>query len=243
MFSGEWSLAIWARALPRASSRTSRPRPESTWEKPLGSRPSPRGSGTWGRYPKVPRMRALPVDRTLRPGSSMTTEMNVDLPVPFRPTRPTFSPAPMTNEASRSRVRSPISMVREDPTIMGGSSPRDQQVAACRRGGIVDGLQPPGGQMDRSRTVGVATGDAERGLRQSQVGIETVEQVVHLARGRGQREGAPDHRPDREPGQVPPGVLAELARPRLVAERVAQQPEVSVDHLTGHAEARVSRPP
>ena len=53
------------------------------------------------------------------PGSSMTTEMKVDLPVPLRPTRPTFSPAPTTNEASRSRVRSPISMVREDPTIMG----------------------------------------------------------------------------------------------------------------------------
>jgi len=95
--------------------------------------------------------------------------------------------------------------------------------------------------MDRSRTVGVATGDAERGLRQSQVGIETVEQVVHLGRRRGQRERAPDHRPDREPGQVPPGVLAELARPRLVAERVAQQPEVSVHHRTDHAEVRRSR--
>src|ERR1035438_2417585 len=65
-------------------------------------------------------MRALPVDRTLRPGSEMTTEMNVDFPVPLRPTRPTFSPAPTTKEASRSRVRSPISMVREEPTIMRG---------------------------------------------------------------------------------------------------------------------------
>ena len=34
----------------------------------------------------MPRIRALPVERTLRPGSSMITEMNVDLPVPLRPT-------------------------------------------------------------------------------------------------------------------------------------------------------------
>ena len=45
------SLAIWVRALSRASSSTSRPRPERTWEKPLGSRPSPWGTGTWGRTP------------------------------------------------------------------------------------------------------------------------------------------------------------------------------------------------
>jgi hypothetical protein len=43
-----------------------------------------------------------PVERTLRPDASPTsTEMKVDLPVPLRPTRPTFSPAPTTNEASR----------------------------------------------------------------------------------------------------------------------------------------------
>src|ERR1700675_3414038 len=62
-------------------------------------------------------MAALPVERTLWPGSSMITEMKDDFPVPLRPTRPTFSPAPTTNEASDSRVRSPISMVRPDPTI------------------------------------------------------------------------------------------------------------------------------
>src|SRR3984957_10585449 len=43
--------------------------------------------------------------------------MKDDFPVPFRPTRPTFSPAPTTKEASVSRVRSPISMVRADPPI------------------------------------------------------------------------------------------------------------------------------
>ena len=43
--------------------------------------------------------------------------MKDDFPVPFRPTRPTFSPAPTTKEASESRVRSPISMVSPDPTI------------------------------------------------------------------------------------------------------------------------------
>ena len=43
--------------------------------------------------------------------------MKDDFPVPLRPTRPTFSPAPTTKEASESRVRSPISMVRADPTI------------------------------------------------------------------------------------------------------------------------------
>ena len=84
-------------------------------------------------------MAALPVERTLRPGSSMTTEMKVDLPVPLRPTRPTFSPAPTTKEASRSRVRSPISMVREEPTIMGEGAGR------CDRG--VPGT-PPGTPRD-----------------------------------------------------------------------------------------------
>src|SRR3974390_478472 len=43
--------------------------------------------------------------------------MKDDLPVPLRPTRPTFSPSPTTNEASPSSVRSPISSVRADPTI------------------------------------------------------------------------------------------------------------------------------
>src|ERR1700679_1773382 len=43
--------------------------------------------------------------------------MKDDFPVPFPPTRPTFSPAPTTKEASARRVRSPISMVRADPTI------------------------------------------------------------------------------------------------------------------------------
>ena len=66
----------------------------------------------------MPRIATLPVDRTLGPGSSTTTEMKVDLPVPLRPTRATFSPAPTTKEASRSRVRSPISMVSEEPTII-----------------------------------------------------------------------------------------------------------------------------
>ena len=49
--------------------------------------------------------------------SPTSTEMKDDFPVPLRPTRPTFSPAPTTKEASASRVRSPISMVRADPTI------------------------------------------------------------------------------------------------------------------------------
>ena len=53
-----------------------------------------------------------------------TTEMNDDFPVPFRPTRPTFSPAPTTKEASDSSVRSPISMVRagsDDHTTLYGA--------------------------------------------------------------------------------------------------------------------------
>ena len=50
-------------------------------------------------------------------GSPTMTEMKDDLPVPFRPTSPTFSPAPTTNEASETSVRSPISMVSDEPTI------------------------------------------------------------------------------------------------------------------------------
>src|SRR5580658_1053257 len=43
--------------------------------------------------------------------------MNDDFPVPLRPTSPTFSPAPTTKEASDTSVRSPISIVRDEPTI------------------------------------------------------------------------------------------------------------------------------
>src|ERR1700683_4964264 len=64
-------------------------------------------------------MRTLPRRRRWGAASPTSTEMKDDLPVPFRPTRPTFSPAPTTKEASSSRVRSPISMVRADPTITG----------------------------------------------------------------------------------------------------------------------------
>src|ERR1700678_1212154 len=62
----------------------------------------------------------------------MITEMNVDLPVPLRPTRPTFSPAPTTNEASLRRVRSPISIVREEPTIIRGGGDRGNAGAFAR---------------------------------------------------------------------------------------------------------------
>src|ERR1035441_4844193 len=89
-------------------------------------------------------MRALPVDRTLRAGSGMATEVNVDFQVTLRPTRPTFSPAPTTKEASRSRVRSPISMVREEPTIMGGGGDL-ATIAALRRVG------PGGGDPRRDQ--------------------------------------------------------------------------------------------
>src|SRR5579872_1304103 len=43
--------------------------------------------------------------------------MKDDLPVPLRPTSPTFSPSPTTKDASVRRVRSPISIVRLEPTI------------------------------------------------------------------------------------------------------------------------------
>src|SRR5580704_15807104 len=62
-------------------------------------------------------MRTLPRWRSWGEVSPTRTEMKDDFPVPFRPTRPTFSPAPTTKEASLSRVRSPISIVRADPTI------------------------------------------------------------------------------------------------------------------------------
>src|SRR5580658_5680430 len=87
------------------------------WEKPVGSSPRPPGTGACGRYPNEPRRRTLPRWRSWGEASPTSTEMKDDFPVPFRPTRPTFSPAPTTNEASASRVRSPISMVRADPTI------------------------------------------------------------------------------------------------------------------------------
>src|ERR1035441_4427499 len=94
-------------------------------------------------------MRALPVDRTLRPGSERTTEMNVDFPVPLRPTRPTFSPAPTTKEASRSRVRSPISMVREEPTIMGGGGDL-ATIGAFLRSGVGDARRDQPGPVSHT---------------------------------------------------------------------------------------------
>ena len=117
MFSSVGSSAMAPRALPSASSSTSRPRAERMWEKPVGSSPSPPATGAWGRYPNEPRRRTLPRWRSCGEVSPTRTEMKDDLPVPLRPTRPTFSPAPTTKEASESRVRSPISMVRADPTI------------------------------------------------------------------------------------------------------------------------------
>ena len=87
------------------------------WEKPVGSSPRPPGTGACGRYPNEPSRRTLPRWRSCGEVSPTSTEMKDDFPVPFRPTRPTFSPAPTTKEASDSRVRSPISMVRADPTI------------------------------------------------------------------------------------------------------------------------------
>ena len=106
-----------ARAVPRASSSTSRPRAERMCEKPVGSSPRPPGTGACGRYPNEPRRRTLPRWRSCGDVSPTSTEMKDDFPVPLRPTRPTFSPAPTTKEASASSVRSPISMVRADPTI------------------------------------------------------------------------------------------------------------------------------
>ncbi len=88
------------RAAPSASSSTSRPRAERMWEKPVGSRPSPPGTGAWGRYPNEPSSRTLPRWRSCGVGSPTRIEMKDDLPVPLRPTRPTFSPAPTTKEAS-----------------------------------------------------------------------------------------------------------------------------------------------
>ena len=92
------------------------------------------------------------------PGSLMTTEMKVDLPVPLRPTSPTFSPAPTTNEASRRRVRSPISMVREEPTIMGGEgvdrSRRDGSRSGAGASGGVDRPQSPTTAGTRRRGAG-----------------------------------------------------------------------------------------
>ena len=159
MFSLLGSLAIWARALPSASSSTSRPRADSTWEKPLGSRPRPPGTGAWGRYPSVPCTRTLPVERTWGAGSPITTEMNDDLPVPFRPTRPAFSPAPTTNEASRTSVRSPISMVREDPTIMArarsGCRGWRARCGGRRGGGASGGTWESGRRHRRSRGGGI----------------------------------------------------------------------------------------
>src|ERR1700722_5409515 len=117
MFSSEGSWARAGRAAPSASSRTSRPRADRMWEKPVGSSPRPAGTGACGRYPNEPSRRTLPRWRSCGDVSPTNTEMKDDFPVPLRPTRPTFSPAPTTKEASESRVRSPISMVRPDPTI------------------------------------------------------------------------------------------------------------------------------
>ena len=58
------------------------------------------------------------------------------------PTRPTFSPAPTTKEASERRVRSPISMVRPDPTITTHCTGRNNtwvhSANGCSRPQVVD---------------------------------------------------------------------------------------------------------
>ena len=70
-----------------------------------------------GRKPNEPSTRTLPRCRSCGVGSPTTTEMKDDFPVPLRPTSPTFSPAPTTKEASDTSVRSPISIVSDEPTI------------------------------------------------------------------------------------------------------------------------------
>ena len=71
--------------------------------------------------------------------------------------------------------------------------------------------------------------------------VEPAEEIVHLGHGRGQGEGSPHGGADREPRQVPAGVLAELARTDVFAKESAQQVEVDPHHRADLPQARRSR--
>ena len=66
-------------------------------------------------------------------GSPTMIEMKDDFPVPLRPTRPTFSPAPTTKEASDTSIRSPISMVSDEATITPQCTGGEQALDTLRR--------------------------------------------------------------------------------------------------------------
>ena len=65
----------------------------------------------------LPWMSTSPATRRCGGTCPQITDTSDDLPVPLRPTRPTLSSGPTRNEASRSNVLPPISMVSSRPVI------------------------------------------------------------------------------------------------------------------------------
>src|SRR5580698_7478633 len=125
MFSGVGSFAICWRARISESSRTSSPFADRTCEKPVGSVPSPPGTGVCGRYPRDPVDCTDPATRRWSPESPTITETIDDLPVPLRPTRPTFSLGPILNAPPLTRVRGPISILRSETESIGVGQRRE----------------------------------------------------------------------------------------------------------------------
>src|SRR2546430_9136213 len=84
--------------------------------------------------------------------------------------------------------------------------------------------EPPLRQVHAPRRVGPAARLAEYLQRVRGVGVQLAEQVVQLRQRRRPRERPPQGRPDREPLEVPPDVLAEVGTPGLLgAEPPGQQ--------------------
>ena len=119
---------------------------------PGGLEPETPGFGTWGRKPTVPWMSTSPATRRCGGTCPQMTETSDDLPVPLRPTRPTLSSGPTMNDASRSRVLPPISMVTSRPVIIVSHCTRfvSRGLNASRGGHATDG--PGAGERSRTST-------------------------------------------------------------------------------------------
>ena len=138
------------------------------------STPSPRARDL-GQEAEGARVRTLPRERTCAAGTpSDGRRCSEDLPAPLRPTKPTFSPSPTVNEASRTARDSPISMVSDDPAIIRSrvahvSSGHDHGGPGRRipRGGPgVSPVRRPGSDRHRSRLghrLGPGDGAGRRG--------------------------------------------------------------------------------
>ena len=118
MFSAVGSLAIMLAGLVEGVVEDVEAPGARTWENPLGSRPRPRGGGTWGRYPRVP------VTAHVAGGAEVGRRLADDhrderrLAGAVAPDQADLLAGADDERGVPHRARSPISMVSEEPTIM-----------------------------------------------------------------------------------------------------------------------------